>query len=826
MLNCPALPAAQSVWSRRYADWIDARRRVVAAAAVLVAALGLWLSSALPLRPDLSNLLPPSADSVRDLEALKGRARAFGTVFVVIDGGGEAERRERAARALEERIGQLDPSLVTEVVYGDKPIRDYFWRHRFLFAPIDDLREARDALADKIRRAKLDANPLYIDLEGGGGGDEGELDDRIADLRSKLDEAEQKVNAPEGFLSEDRQLQLLIVRTPFGSSDFSRGRQLRSQLEREIARIESEIPGVDAGLTGNVIKNLDEHRAVVEGMAIAAVGTVLLCALALFLYYRRTLPVLAVLWALAVGTLATFGFAKLAIGHLNLVTAFLAAIVVGNGINPGLILLSRYFEELRAGHEGNSALARAMRGAAHGTLTASIAAGVAYGSLVITDFRGFRHFGVIGFVGMVLCWITTFTVLPAALAMLWRRGLIEPTRAPVIGDLLARMLPRRLGLVAIGGVALTAISAVATWQFVASDPLQEDWSDLRPEGDETEEALVWSRRLHERFATKFQHGTSQRFVIGLERRADVPVVVERLRALDRDRAPAERLLERVTSLDDLIPGDQQAKLEIIAEIRRLLADDLIDTLSEEDRALIARVTPPEDIEPIGDADVPEALAWPFTERGGIRGRLILATGNLRYDPWNVYHRMEFASRFRDIELPDGAVVGGQSFIFADMVSAMGRDGPRATALALIGAILAVGLIAGFRRHGLVTLGCAFAGILGMIALVSLAGLEVNVVDFIALPITIGLGIDYAVNLAVRDRQDGHLGPRHVIATTGGAVLLCSYTTMVGYGSLLISASGGIRSFGLAAILGELSCVLAALALGPALLALLRERASS
>jgi predicted RND superfamily exporter protein len=44
--------------------------------------------------------------------------------------------------------------------------------------------------------------------------------------------------------------------------------------------------------------------------------------------------------------------------------------------------------------------------------------------------------------------------------------------------------------------------------------------------------------------------------------------------------------------------------------------------------------------------------------------------------------------------------------------------------------------------------------------------------------------------------------------------------MVGYGSLLQSASGGIRSFGAAATLGEVTCLLTALTLAPALLALL------
>jgi hypothetical protein len=103
---------------------------------------------------------------------------------------------------------------------------------------------------------------------------------------------------------------------------------------------------------------------------------------------------------------------------------------------------------------------------------------------------------------------------------------------------------------------------------------------------------------------------------------------------------------------------------------------------------------------------------------------------------------------------------------------------------------------------------------------------VNFLDFVALPITIGIGIDYAVNIVVRSRQDGGGSPRRALATTGGAVALCSFTTIVGYGSLILSANRGIRSFGLAAILGEITCIAAALFLAPALLQLLGRRPDS
>jgi predicted RND superfamily exporter protein len=102
-------------------------------------------------------------------------------------------------------------------------------------------------------------------------------------------------------------------------------------------------------------------------------------------------------------------------------------------------------------------------------------------------------------------------------------------------------------------------------------------------------------------------------------------------------------------------------------------------------------------------------------------------------------------------------------------------------------------------------------------------MHINFLDFVALPITVGIGIDYAVNIAARDRLDGPGQARQVLHTVGGAVALSSYTTIVGYGTLLLSQNRAIRSFGGAAILGEATCLTTALVLAPALLWVLATR---
>ena len=129
-----------------------------------------------------------------------------------------------------------------------------------------------------------------------------------------------------------------------------------------------------------------------------------------------------------------FAVAELAFGYLNSSTAFLGSIIVGNGINYAIVLMSRY-EEQRARGAG-SRRRRCERGARRASGAARwwrrSRASAAYASLMVTSFRGFYQFGVMGAVGSLACWLATFTVLPAMLVLLDRRaagGAPRPARA-------------------------------------------------------------------------------------------------------------------------------------------------------------------------------------------------------------------------------------------------------------------------------------------------------------------------------------------------------------------------------------------------------------
>ena len=61
-----------------------------------------------------------------------------------------------------------------------------------------------------------------------------------------------------------------------------------------------------------------------------------------------------------------------------------------------------------------------------------------------------------------------------------------------------------------------------------------------------------------------------------------------------------------------------------------------------------------------------------------------------------------------------------------------------------------------------------------------------------------------------------------VRSTGGAVMLASLTTILGYASLLLAQNRALLLFGVVAVLGEIACLVSAVVLLPAaLLALAR-----
>jgi predicted RND superfamily exporter protein len=98
------------------------------------------------------------------------------------------------------------------------------------------------------------------------------------------------------------------------------------------------------------------------------------------------------------------------------------------------------------------------------------------------------------------------------------------------------------------------------------------------------------------------------------------------------------------------------------------------------------------------------------------------------------------------------------------------------------------------------------GVVWMMGLMGLAGLDFNFANLVAIPLIIGIGIDNGVHVIHRVRLEGEAGMTVVLRHTGRAILIASLTTMIGFGSLALASHQGLASLGKVLLLGVGSCL--------------------
>ena len=555
-----------------------------------------------------------------------------------------------------------------------------------------------------------------------------------------------------------------------------------------------------------------------------AVCVTLVCLVVIVFYGRfRAIPFVGI--PALMGVAFAFGMAELLFGYLNASTAFMGSIVVGNGINFPIIQLARYEEERRGNKSPREAASIALGATIRPTAVAALGAAVAYASLIVTRFRGFSQFGTIGGLGMVAAWASTVTVLPALWAAFDKRERTARRFAPPVtafSELVARLATQapRSCLVVFG--LLTVFSVVPLKRYL-HDPFEYDFRNLRNRRSLESGAALLAERVDPIFGK-----TLTPAVIIADRRAHTDEI--RRKVLERDKSlPGAQLIGQVTTLDDFLPGDAATQRQKLTVLREL--DEIIDSpaaqLADDDGAKISKkMRPPENLAVVTDDDIPIEVKRPFVETDGTIGRVLLVYHDEHVSVWDGRNLMRIADIIGEITLDDGTIVrsSGHAVIFAAMIRSIVHDAPLATGASLLAVSLLVIALARSRAGAALVVGTLVAGVLWMLGTAAWFGVRTNFLNFIALPITFGIGVDYGINIYLRYRLEGRGRVGRAVRATGGAVALCSLTTIIGYAALLVADNQALRSFGEMAILGEVACLSAAVVGMPAFLVWRERRA--
>jgi predicted RND superfamily exporter protein len=113
------------------------------------------------------------------------------------------------------------------------------------------------------------------------------------------------------------------------------------------------------------------------------------------------------------------------------------------------------------------------------------------------------------------------------------------------------------------------------------------------------------------------------------------------------------------------------------------------------------------------------------------------------------------------------------------------------------------------------------GISWTLAAFVIAGQGLNMASQIALPVLIGIGVDFGVHTVHRWHEPDGADLAKVVLTIGGSLWLAGATNLIGFGLLLLAQYRGLISFGLIVFVGIFICFIAAMFGLPSIIKALR-----
>lgn len=860
---------------------------LVTAAALAAAAHGLRLD------PRFDALLPSGTPSVVARREAKRRLGSS-DLYVVAVKSPDALANYRFLQAVAARIAKWPE---TDWVI-DRRDASVFRRNALLFAKAADLAKGAKLLSRIIRRAERRAKAKatgFIELD-----DEVEEKDKAADRRDrealkalyKRYRADAKGERKGSLFTKHPELRdvllndrgtvgVVLARLKKGTNDvaFSRSVYLKGQgLIRSLGP-ERYHPKMVARVVG-AYRSFKEYDQALSDVRAASIASLLMVLGILIVFFRRLRAVVVVVVPLLVGIAWSAGFAGLFFGTMNIITSFIAAILMGLGIDFAIHLYAAYGAARREGGDLLDGLAQAVLESGPGMTTAALTTMAALLTLELAHFRAFQEFGLLAAFGVLICLLAALLTLPPVVGLLER---IWPERVrPVTAAASDDRRVARLRWVARGGAVAALVATAILTPRAPRIGFEYDFKKLRGKGvakagiaygsamrgsrSSSPMAMLGDSALHMRHAHRIlaQRQRAERACCaaylagrspkgawchhmglddpralrmvyhGLSRRhckdPDAPSCVPR-----RQRVCTPRVRDIIT-VATFIPDHQAQKLRSIRAIRRVLrptksTDPVLDAPKDirDDLRSLRKYAAIH--KPLTVADLPLWARRLLIERvAGPGGAPRVGAVGFLYHGLHfrdVRDMMAMARDYATIRV-DGRPIhlAASAFVVSDVVATVQRDGPRVFLYAGL-AVLLLLLVDLVSFTG--ALLCFFSLALGFtwaLGLMQLLDLKLGVYNMLVVPTVLGIGIDGSVHLYHRYLRLGGDYARSPLGHTGAAVIASAVTTAAGFAGLFFIQHGGLRTIAQFATLGICLILASILAVLPGALMWLAARRGS
>lgn len=765
-------------------------------------------------------LLPPDSAQIKNVDDV--RKQTGGTrQFIIAIKGKNPKKRIEFAKKITPKLKKLPHVRCVDLEF---PV-DFFQQRALWFAQIETLDKLVPAVQDAVTIAKTQANPLALHLD-----EEAEKEELAAAWKkveeiSKKGPKDGKTMPFEKFLhSKDNKYTFLLLVPTIKFSDMKLANQLVAGIKKTVSDANPTQYNLAVQYAGALEVLHEQHIVMQKDMVTASILAVILGILLIVIFTRNILAPVIVSGSLLAGIVWTFAMARLYVGHVNIITGFLVAVLVGLGIDFGIHLYVRYLQEIKNHKQtAKEAYVRFVKGTAVPALTAGLTTAGVFFSFSVADFRGFSEFGLIAGTGVIFTLLSSFLVLPPLLMVIHRNPHSKKTRSSAAD---ATILKKRIPI-PVATIILFILFSMAIYGGISVNKIsfRNDFRELRGYSEATKFFDYVNKNLGAGFNPTVFLANS------IQDAAKLEAILNATKQTNRGGHPSATV-GKVMSINALLPKDVDAHKARIAKLDDILWAPALDKAAKKDTPMGQKLRDARKMvhtESWTAADIPEMFKRRFMTIDSKDTKFIVyAWSKQPHEADYLAAQWQETLKSVSTQLDEAGVKhqkADETLIISWVYEVVKADGVPMLVLASLVVLILLTLDFRNAKDVVLLVTTLAAGMLIFVGLLHVLEIDLNMFNMVVIPSVIGIGIDNAVHILHRYRQEGPGSIPFVLKHTGAAALLASITTAVGFGASIVAHNLGLKSLGFTAMLGIGVTFISAVFLLPSLLTLIEKRNS-
>jgi len=805
-------------------------------AILLIGTLGaIFLSSKLTIRPGFVDLLPENDPYVQVYRKAVENFKSVDSIIIGVEG--EREDIINYINSLSEELKNME---YVDAIYYKNPI-DFISKNIFLLSSDEEQEYLKKLYSsanivdffEALNEIFKESKSSYKITEQ----DKKQFDYMLKAFNHLLESIEQgnqkriKENllnmllGKKYLISNDGNFGMIIIRPTISSNDVEKAVKLVNAMEK-IVKERAKKFNVNAGLTGTLVIARDEMVTSERDMIVATTVSLILIILIFVLGFKSFRYMFLAIVPLVLGIIWAMGFTKISIGSLNIMTVMMIAILAGLGIDYSIHMISLFVELRNQGKSIKESILGVFEKNIRGVIAGSITTAIGMGIFVISSFPGFREFGIALSSGII------FTLLAAifGLTLLLKKfgnKYKDPGRIFTI-DFNIKKYRTFVIIVTILFLVLSIIK-IPNVRFEKNmmkieakglESIELNKKILKKFGFSPDNTIFISKNLSEAKALYDKLKDSDVFseidsiapflpdtkkqVLRLKNVKEVKRIPNEVADFDIKRLKLEinklgfNMSKAVLSLNLIGQKELSKKIQDIiksgvlikitnkrkAELEKI-QNELVSTIFNLKNDL-------NDSELITLNNLPEDIKGNYLGNG-----MVLTTAYSNGDIWNLDYQKDYFSALDKLNLKN---VSGSALIFLRLIQIAAKEGRKVLLLTII--LILIVLLIDMRsiKYALLSILPMILSIIMMLGIMGWFEIKFNVVNVIALPLIIGIGVDDGIHLIHRYRREKK-NLRTSLRSTGKAITMTTLTTSAAFGSFVLSKYRGFIGFGLLLLIG-------------------------